>query len=390
MQKNSEKNTHKIGILTFHFAHNCGAVLQAYALMKTVEKYAPCFIVDYQPEYHASWDNYRYKYEYPPTALKRIWTNNRNKLKALASMIVHFPAIMKDSTYRKDKKRTEAFEKFIQKNLHCTSRCRSLSEVEAVTGDFCALITGSDQVWNPGIAGENFDNTYFLMVNHQLKRYSYAASAGNGWGEENIDLIVSKLKGFDGVSVREEDLKNVLESRGIPSRMDIDPSLLLDQSEYYPLEEAVDTPEHYVFIYSFQITDELVQSIQTIKERLNCEFISSPFGGKLSEKVGFAIREMEPLGPAAFLYLMHHADYVVTSTFHGLAFATIYQKPFVCLPPEHGISRIDNFLSLFGLQSHFWQGENCLRFDADYSHYLSIVGRLRSSAEGYINEICTQ
>ena len=41
----------KVGIITFHFADNFGAVLQTYALSKTIEKFdLEVEIIDYVPK----------------------------------------------------------------------------------------------------------------------------------------------------------------------------------------------------------------------------------------------------------------------------------------------------------------------------------------------------
>ena len=46
------KDSEKAGIITFHIANNYGAVLQSYALAKTLEKLDfNVKIIDYQPEY---------------------------------------------------------------------------------------------------------------------------------------------------------------------------------------------------------------------------------------------------------------------------------------------------------------------------------------------------
>lgn len=393
MQKNSEKSdkvdNKKIGILTYHFSHNCGAVLQALALMKTVNKYADCSIVDYQPDYHASWGDYRYKYEYPPNAIKRIWNNNNNKIRAVASIAYNMPSTLTDSTYHKDRKRTKVFEKFVNKYLILSKLCKTLKDIEQLSKEYDVLISGSDQVWNTGIVSDDYDDAYFLNINNDnIKRYSYAASAGNSWNENNISIIANKLSNFDGVSVRELDLKDALAQKGINCRLDIDPSLLLGQEEYYEYEEQIDVPSKYVFIYVFHITYELIDTIKKLKEKLNCEFISISLNDKLSKEVGFEIREIEPLGPGAFLYLMHHSEYVITSTYHGLTFANIYRKPFICLPPEHGKSRIVNYLSMFDLQDHYWMNNKNKLFDIDYSKYEELIKIKQKESIDYIQSIC--
>ena len=388
MQKNIKKNNKKVGILTYHFSHNCGAVLQALALMKTVDKYVDCTIIDYQPDYHASWDDYRYKYECPPNAIKRIWNNNNNKIRAIASIAYNMPSILTDSTYHKDRKRTKEFEKFVNKNMKLSKRCKTLKDIELLSKDYDVLISGSDQVWNTGIVGNDYDDAYFLNINNDnIKRYSYAASAGNSWNKDNIGVIAHKLSNFDCISIRESDLKDVLEQKGINCRLDIDPSLLLEQEDYYEYEEEIDVPSNYVFIYAFHISDELVSTIKQLKEKLNCDFISCSFNRELSKKVGFEIREIEPLVPGTFLYLVHHSKYVVTSTYHGLVFATIYRKPFICLPPEHGKSRIDSFLSMFNLQDYYWCGYDVM-MHTEYNSFNNIIKEMKNRSLSYIQMIC--
>lgn len=388
MQKDNKKSNKRIGILTYHFSHNCGAVLQALALLKTVGKYADCTIIDYQPDYHASWGDYRYKYEYPPNVIKRIWNSNNSKIKTVVSTAYNMPSILSNPTYHKDRKRTKAFENFVNKNLSLSKRCKTLKDIELVSKGYDVLITGSDQVWNTGIVGDNYDDVYFLKVPNNVRRYSYAASAGNSWNEDNIDTIANNLKNFNGVSVRESELKNALEQKKISCRLDIDPSLLFNQEDYYEYEESMDVPSKYVFIYAFHITNELIKSIRFLKKKLRCEFISSPLNGELSGRVGFQIREIDHLGPASFLYLMHHANYVVTSTYHGLSFATIFRKPFVCLPPEHGNSRIENFLSIFNLQDCYWKYNENIIYNIDYSEYDKLLINKQKESIDYIKVIC--
>ena len=73
--------------------------------------------------------------------------------------------------------------------------------------DIC--ITGSDQVWNPGIV---YSPAYFLdFGNESMKRISYAAS----FGQEKIlkeyeEKVGEHLKKFDRISVREKSGINLV------------------------------------------------------------------------------------------------------------------------------------------------------------------------------------
>ena len=45
-------NKLKCGVITFHRAHNYGAILQTYALQKTLEKYSiDCEVIDYRSRF---------------------------------------------------------------------------------------------------------------------------------------------------------------------------------------------------------------------------------------------------------------------------------------------------------------------------------------------------
>lgn len=52
-----------------------------------------------------------------------------------------------------------------------------------------------------------------------------------------------------------------------------------------------------------------------------------------------------------WLHLVRNCDYFITDSFHGCAFAIIFNKPFVCLGNEkRGSARFDSLLGIFGLQ----------------------------------------
>ena len=52
-----------------------------------------------------------------------------------------------------------------------------------------------------------------------------------------------------------------------------------------------------------------------------------------------------------WLRLIRDAEYFITDSFHGCAFAIIFNKPFVCLGNSYrGSARFDSLLKTFGLQ----------------------------------------
>ena len=92
----------KIGILTYHKAHNYGAILQALATRKVLQSLGyEAYYVDYYPEYHRN--------KYVPFSLKEM-INRKVKLgwKYLVSYIKFHKLI---------KQRYDNFETFINRNV---------------------------------------------------------------------------------------------------------------------------------------------------------------------------------------------------------------------------------------------------------------------------------
>ena len=61
-----------------------------------------------------------------------------------------------------------------------------------------------------------------------------------------------------------------------------------------------------------------------------------------------------------WLRYMSGAEFVVTDSFHGLAFSLIYNKQFVVISPNNGLnSRLIDLLKLVGLENrHFFDDED--------------------------------
>ena len=152
----------KLGILTFHGAHNYGAVLQCYALQEVLTKMGhDVYVIDYRQPYI----NEVYKI-FSFQILKRKMKN----LGAVADYVRY--NIFRASAI---KKRREHFEEFTSKYLNLTLPC----DAESVPVDFDAYIIGSDQVWSQVCTGGDFDDVYFgkFRRNEDSRVIGYAISS---------------------------------------------------------------------------------------------------------------------------------------------------------------------------------------------------------------------
>lgn len=315
-----------IGILTFHRAHNYGAVLQCFALQEflTSQKF-DVRVIDYVPE----WVTCLYKW------------NGKNQFS-----IRHPRGLLNNVWYIfPNRKRYINFESFIQKHLRLAP---FVSEK-----DFCnfdIIIIGSDQVWNKKIT-MGYDNYYWgnFEKKESQKVIAYAPSMEEfPTNEEEICSLKNLVDNFDAISVRELQLKDFLSS--VTNRTvthAIDPTFLLSPNAWIRLAEKV-VPKHcdYLFFYQARPCASAVEYARKQAKNLGLQFIflSSMAYYPHSKGIGSS-------GPLEFLSLIRHAKYVITTSFHGTAFSILMNIPFTSLILNDGKdSRIKSLLQTLKLK----------------------------------------
>ena len=327
----------KIGILTYHRSHNYGALLQAYALKHFLMKqgYNDVEFVDYFPDYHR--DMY--------ANIERKKFKNLPLLKKIKYPL--YLAFRYYPLYFTKERRRKNFNKFIEKYI-------IEKEVGLKDTDYDLVIYGSDQIWRkqkqktcPG-----FNEIYFGdPIIKAKKRIAFSASMGIIDLEPEDKVFLSKsFKSFASISVREKDLFEVIKSfSDYPVINTLDPVFLLTKDDWDNIIPGRIIKEKYVFFYNLQENKEA---------REIAVYISSRLGYKLIEFVGVIRKIYYPAGikafegPENFLSLLKYSDFVVTSSFHGVAFSIIFEKQFyACLPWNN--QRVISLLNLFQVQDRF-------------------------------------
>lgn len=199
-------------------------------------------------------------------------------------------------------------------------------------------ISGSDQVWQPF----SMNPLFFLDFIREKKKVSYAASMGSTkLTEESSRLFKAYLREFSAVSVREQDCADVLRPLTEKEiRVHIDPTFLIPKEEWRRLETEYPVSGKYILLYTIYWNSEM-------KTRMK----------ELSRKTGLPVYAIKPgltraycnkafydVGPGEFLWLIDHAEYVVTTSFHGAAFSTIFKKRFSAIANPSAPSRISHLL----------------------------------------------
>ena len=284
-------------------------------------------------------------------------------------------------------KRRSIYSKFENTYIDYDSKIRYENINESFFADrYDAFVAGSDQVWNPYFHfNSDFEFASFAPKN---KRYSYAASIGVSEVDDALkDRFINNLNGMERISVREEDSVQLVEDlTGITPLRHIDPTMLLDPEQYYSLEEKpqYDIPGKYLFMYYLgNVSEEYNSKVREIADKRGLEII------RFTETPG---QPYYNIGPQHFVYLLHHADYICTDSFHGAVFSILFKKQFAIFVREDKDvpmnARIETLVDIFGVQNRLLDKMNGNYFDdIDHAYIDEKLALERKRSYEYLNSI---
>ena len=326
-----------IKTITCHDVYNVGASLQAYALATYLKKLGNNVeIINYKPDYLSN-------------HFSLLGVNNpRFDHPILRQMyqIAKFPERIKKRFGRRKK----AFDIFTAQYLPLTDKCyTSNAQLQDDLPEADVYFAGSDQIWNPLFRNGKDSAFYLDFVPEEKIKASYAASfAVKSLPDEYKKQIKQWLSRLDYISVREKSGVDIINGLGIVgAKQVLDPVFLLDKSEWKKLEKSVDIKQPYILVYDFD-SDINIQTYVKNLSKVNNWKIYSVLQCKYCDK------SFEDYGPQTFLYLVHHAEVVVSNSFHATAFAIIFNKQFYVFGREENInSRMQDLLIEFGLENRY-------------------------------------
>lgn len=334
----------RIGILTFHAAHNYGSMLQTYALQTFLE----------QKGYEVTVINHR------NLAQKSLYVKPGQLLKKknLKEMLSH-PRAFVQSIGKWNK-----FERFMRDYYHLSHEYVDLVSTEkAVNGGLGldAVITGGDQIWNMNCL--DFSPAYYLPFDTPaIRRIAYAPSLGDEqwWRPRHYANLLKVLVGnYDYPSVRELSSSAFLSDLlGRPVPVVSDPVFLLKRQDYELLAGEEPLIEgNYILYYTPQPDQAISGYVSKLAKRLGYKVVMSNKGKGKEEKDFIPFCDA---GPVEFLNLMEHAALVCGWSMHLVAFALLMHKPFYAVSRSEG-ARIRHLLAEAGLLSRL------VRIDDDLS-----------------------
>lgn len=323
----------KIGILTFHRATNYGALLQAYALQKVIDMMGlEVRVIDYRcrgvgkifislsgPSFSARFHRFLYN----------------------CFLLIQYPFRIK---------RRNVYTAFTEKYLNLSESNYKLSDEK-----WGCFVMGSDQVWNICLTG-GFDKVFYgdFPVAKGTKKVGYAVSASENLQESmGNPQCLEALHNFDAIGCREKELLEAIKDKvSCPTELVLDPTLLGGIKVFDELAtDKYKNEKPYLLVYQMNTSKDT-------------EILS--LANKLAEERGWDVREIPSIlnykkmltqkgwkqwtTPVEFVDLFRNAQFVITTSFHGVAFSLIFNKPFYQYSINEKIdARADDLLRKVGL-----------------------------------------
>lgn len=325
----------RVGILTVNRAINVGAVLQAYALQEMLRSIGhDAWVINYkQPEVENSNRPVH-------TFAKMMYLLVQGHLRS----VYYYP-----NERKRQKMKNSHFDNFLENYLHCTPVC----EQESIPTDFDAYVIGSDQVWNRNIFHRQDPVFWGHFKNKEgAKLVSYAASTSiPSLKETDKQFIEDSLKHFSLISVREEPVAKFLNqeySLPVEVTTNIDPTLAANPKIWDGFESDMVPNEPYIFAYaarSYRKAPSLfIKRAEELGKKMKCKVVYMNYINH---------------GPVDYVALIKHAQAVITSSFHGVAFSLIFNRQlFAMLYGDEQDYRYKALLESIGASDKLFNIEN--------------------------------
>lgn len=344
----------KIGIITFHNSYNCGSMLESYAMQTALSKFSKDVkIINFSNDSQKK--------------LYNVWFEN-NSIKNIIKNILIF------GVNKRLKNNNMKYEEFKNRNFRLTKEYSSMDELN--DKDYDIVFAGSDQIWN--ITIQDSDDAYFLPWVKNAEKVAYAPSFGSKnimkYAEDSAKYA-NYINNFNFLSIRENNGKKWIKEL-INRDVDVllDPTLLLEREDYDKImANDMKLNEKYIFFYSPGFDKDICKFVKEIADKYKLKVITwsaKHYYVKGIKRFGFELPLYE--NPALYLNLIKNAELVLTTSYHGTIFSTIYKKKFFTIKNGGMYGDDDRVITLLEQTKMMGRLTPC-DFDENFD-YLSEVG----------------
>lgn len=347
----------KIGIVTFwHGEENYGQIFQCWALQYFLRKEGHnAFVIRYIPTKYL-----------PPFKAFIKWLLPVTFLRNVKKRLFHRKQFSTERNRIRQNKRRD-FSGFRTNHINFSSRkYSSLRQLQKNPPKADVYIVGSDQVWAQLLTNRN-NRSFFLDFGTPLtKRVAYAPSFFYQQYPQELQMELKLLLlRFDAISCREYSGVSICKNLGIYATKVLDPTFLLKKEDYEQFITNELSTDDYIYIYSLNIrtANEIRwDELKAVCHDCNWKVKVTPARGYFDGEELFG-EESEYIyaTPQEWITLIYSSKLVVTTSFHGIAFSILLEKPFVYIPLQgrcaDGNSRVFDLLKDLNLNSRILTAE---------------------------------
>lgn len=325
----------KIGLYTIHASFNVGAMLQAYALIHVLQKYgAEVELVNLYTREEEAQNHNKRKTSLIKTLLRESYIFFHPKLKQME----------------------KNFDLF-HRSLPLSQRFYTQQDYIKNPNQYDLHLIGSDQVWN---MQKGYEFARFFLLDYlpaNSAKISYGASLGTTEDIKDIELFKSAIMSFKKISVREDKAVDLIHNlTGSSCYQVVDPTLLLNQDDWNRIIEGTESQikGRYILFYGVNRDHRTWIILQEAKRILNLPIVGYP--GPIPSQYHFDNYILDG-GPKEFINVVKNAELIVTSSFHGLAFAINYRKKFIIAKYGGRMERLESLIRLVEAEEHVAESE---------------------------------
>ena len=369
-----------IGLSIAFKGQNYGQLLQAYATQTILEKMGHMTeIIDYQRD---GIKGIRFTPWLVFYIIEKSLKRHQNQINHVALDELHEKNLIE---------RKEAARNFRKRRFKNVIKVNGNKELVELGKKYDAALVGSDQCWLPESCFGNIRTLRFVPDN--VRKVSYATSLGvSEYPFYCRSSARQFLKRFDYISVREEQGKKIVE--GLCDKkveVVLDPTYLLTKLEWehlIPNNREID--EDYLlcfFIGNNKQSKEIAAEFGRKKRLKIISILSDESVSDIDET--FADQIIVGASPERFVNYIRNASYVMTDSFHGVAFSVINEKQFYVFYRHSTTSagsrnsRIDNILATWNLKDRLineGRKDSLGKKEIDYSLVGRIIEKRRSES----------
>lgn len=282
-------------------------------------------------------------------------------------------------------------QKFVNRFLNVTNKLSPI-QINELSKSVKGIILGSDQVLRLHII--KFFIHYYLLnfIDNSTRKIALSASFGinkeeflsySEYTHDNAKLMKSALQSFDYLSCREISGKEIYKDVfNLDSDWIFDPVFLINKDKYEKILQCA-TIDNSNKIVSYVLDDnkEYDKLYEYLSEKENLEVEKIDRKNCLVENWLKSIKDCELL---------------VTDSFHGVCFALIFNKPFICIRNKNrGNARFETLIEYFDIQNNFVYSideiyDKDFEYNVDYTRINNLISEKRTKDLEIIEKVLNE